>query len=158
MQILGRVESLWRYPVKSMRGERLEKAFAGRAGIYGDRLFAFRSTGVPPGFPFLPSRERERMLLYHPRLQLVESMLPPPNPTETGAPGPGVTAPSSVDTATAVKVVTPGGEEHSIDDPILMDCISGGRRDRHALDPLRTAHDRLLARLRLRNLDRPPTQ
>ena len=27
MEVLGHVESLWRYPVKSMRGEELEEAF-----------------------------------------------------------------------------------------------------------------------------------
>ena len=29
MSIVGQVESLWRYPVKSMRGEELEEAFVG---------------------------------------------------------------------------------------------------------------------------------
>ena len=29
MSIVGKVESLWRYPVKSMRGEELDEAFAG---------------------------------------------------------------------------------------------------------------------------------
>jgi hypothetical protein len=29
MSVVGKVESLWRYPVKSMRGEELEEAFAG---------------------------------------------------------------------------------------------------------------------------------
>ena len=28
MSIIGKVESLWRYPVKSMRGEELDEAFA----------------------------------------------------------------------------------------------------------------------------------
>jgi uncharacterized protein YcbX len=28
MSIIGKVESLWRYPVKSMRGEELEETFA----------------------------------------------------------------------------------------------------------------------------------
>jgi uncharacterized protein YcbX len=42
MSIIGTVESLWRYPVKSMRGAALSEAFVGFAGVYGDRLFAFR--------------------------------------------------------------------------------------------------------------------
>ncbi len=33
-----RVAELWRYPVKSMRGERLERAEVGADGIRGDRL------------------------------------------------------------------------------------------------------------------------
>ena len=32
---VGTVESLWRYPVKSMRGEELQEAFIGFAGVYG---------------------------------------------------------------------------------------------------------------------------
>ena len=37
MTTIGTVESLWRYPVKSMRGEELNEIFAGYAGVYGDR-------------------------------------------------------------------------------------------------------------------------
>lgn len=57
MKIIGRVESLWRYPVKSMRGEELAEAFAGFAGVYGDRLFAFRSSAIPKGFRYLTARQ-----------------------------------------------------------------------------------------------------
>jgi uncharacterized protein YcbX len=49
MTIIGKVESLWRYPVKSMRGEELREAFISFAGVYGDRLFAFRSAARPTG-------------------------------------------------------------------------------------------------------------
>jgi len=47
MSVTGAVESVWRYPVKSMRGEKLESAFVGFAGVYGDRLFAFRNSPKP---------------------------------------------------------------------------------------------------------------
>ena len=46
MSIVGTVDSLWRYPVKSMRGEELAQAFIGFSGIYGDRLFAFKALPV----------------------------------------------------------------------------------------------------------------
>ena len=49
MSIVGKVDSLWRYPVKSMRGEELEEAFAGYPGVYGDRVFAFKSSASPSG-------------------------------------------------------------------------------------------------------------
>ena len=49
--IIGTIDSLWRYPVKSMRGEELEELFAGYAGLYGDRLFAFEISASPHGFP-----------------------------------------------------------------------------------------------------------
>ena len=34
MNMVGTVESLWRYPVKSMRGEELDEIFAGYSGVY----------------------------------------------------------------------------------------------------------------------------
>ena len=57
MSIIGKVQSLWRYPVKSMRGEELEEAFMGFSGFYGDRLFAFTSSAAPKGFPYFTGRE-----------------------------------------------------------------------------------------------------
>jgi hypothetical protein len=35
-----RVDALWRYPVKSMMGERLQHAQIDRRGVHGDRLYA----------------------------------------------------------------------------------------------------------------------
>ena len=39
---LGRVTEIWRYPVKSMGGERLQQASVGRLGVPGDRGWALR--------------------------------------------------------------------------------------------------------------------
>jgi len=39
---LGTVAALWRYPVKSLRGEALERVAVGPDGIPGDRAFALR--------------------------------------------------------------------------------------------------------------------
>ncbi len=39
---VGTVETLWRYPVKSMLGERLEEAFLTKNGTLGDRAWALR--------------------------------------------------------------------------------------------------------------------
>ena len=64
MSAVGTVESLWRYPVKSMRGEELDELFAGYAGVYGDRLFAFESSASPKGFPFFTGREQRQMIRY----------------------------------------------------------------------------------------------
>ena len=61
MATIGKVDSLWRYPVKSMAGEALDEAFLGFAGVYGDRLFAFTSSAGPKGFPFLTAREQHEM-------------------------------------------------------------------------------------------------
>src|SRR3954463_4015379 len=63
MAVVGRVESLWRYPVKSMRGEELREAFLGFAGVCGDRIYAFRSRAAPKGFFCHTGREQEQILL-----------------------------------------------------------------------------------------------
>ncbi|MGA7869588.1 MAG: MOSC N-terminal beta barrel domain-containing protein [Candidatus Binatus sp.] len=42
MQVIGTVKEIWRYPVKSMAGERLQRANLGALGIYGDRGWAIR--------------------------------------------------------------------------------------------------------------------
>jgi MOSC domain-containing protein len=42
MQVIGTVKEIWRYPVKSMAGERMERATVGTMGIPGDRGWAIR--------------------------------------------------------------------------------------------------------------------
>ena len=69
MTVIGRIDSLWRYPVKSMRGEELAEAYVGFAGIYGDRLHAIRNAAAPAGFPYLTGREHEELLLWRPRFR-----------------------------------------------------------------------------------------
>ena len=79
MSIVGTVDSLWRYPVKSMRGEELEESFVGFPGVYGDRCFAFRSSARPKGFPYLTGREQEQLLRYRPRFRHPDKAAEPPN-------------------------------------------------------------------------------
>jgi|HubBroStandDraft_5_1064220.scaffolds.fasta_scaffold86897_2 uncharacterized protein YcbX len=38
--LVGSVEALWRYPVKSMMGERVETVIVTERGILGDRAYA----------------------------------------------------------------------------------------------------------------------
>lgn len=42
MQVIGAVKEIWRYPVKSMAGECLNRANVGALGIHGDRGWAIR--------------------------------------------------------------------------------------------------------------------
>ena len=83
MGIIGKVESVWRYPVKSMRGEELPETFVGYSGVYGDRLFAFKSSATPVGFPYLTGREVHEMLLYRPRFRYPEKAAKPDKLAET---------------------------------------------------------------------------
>ena len=138
MRTVGKIESLWRYPVKSMRGEELPEAFVGFPGVYGDRIHAFRSSGAPAGFPYLTGREQEAMLLYTPRFRHSERTAKPPNLAEADAIEPGLTAVYGEPSDLMVDVETPAGERLAIDDPRLMSLLREGIRDKHELTLLRS--------------------
>src|ERR1043166_9483815 len=62
---VGRVAALWRYPVKSMAPEALERADVGWHGIAGDRRWGFpRGDPDHDGFPWLTIRERPALARY----------------------------------------------------------------------------------------------
>jgi uncharacterized protein YcbX len=137
MKIVGRVHSVWRYPVKSMRGEELSQAFAGYGGIYGDRCYAFFSSGSVDGFPYLTGRQMETMLLYAPAYRHTEQMRLPPNLTQAEALTATPVYPD--DSGLQVDVRIPAGELLAIDDPHLIDSLRQGLRDKHQLT-LRRSH------------------
>lgn len=66
---IGAVEALFRYPVKSMSGERLDCAGLGWHGLEGDRRLAFRRTGDRSGFPWLTATKLPELLLFAPLRQ-----------------------------------------------------------------------------------------
>ncbi|MBI3474462.1 MAG: MOSC domain-containing protein [Acidobacteria bacterium] len=138
MKVVGKIESLWRYPVKSMRGEELQEAFVGFPGVYGDRLYAFRSAASPPGFPWLTAREQEAMLLYRPRYRHSERTLQPDNLAEAEALGSGLTPVYGELSDLMVDVDTPAGERFAIDDPKLMSLLREGIAEKHELTLLRS--------------------
>src|SRR5438874_2787574 len=136
MSIVGKVESLWRYPVKSMRGEELDEAFAGFSGIYGDRLFAFKSSASPKGFPYLTAREQTRLLQYRPRFRYPNKAARPVNLTEAESMGAN---PVSADPSElVVDVETPDGRTLAIDDPVLMELVRTDIDPKHQLTLMRS--------------------
>jgi uncharacterized protein YcbX len=64
---VGEVKALFRYPVKSMSGERLEVADLGWHGLEGDRRLAFRRTEDRGGFPFLTAGKLPELILFAPQ-------------------------------------------------------------------------------------------
>jgi uncharacterized protein len=120
MTVIGRIESLWRYPVKSMRGEALEQVFLGFSGVYGDRLYAFHSAQAPKGFPYHTAREQEELLLFTPRFRDGEAASKPINLAEADSMAPGVTPMFASLAALAVDVTTPDGAVLAVDDPGLI--------------------------------------
>jgi hypothetical protein len=68
MTVVGRVVALWRYPVKSMGAEALDRVEVSWHGLVGDRRWAFIRDGqVRSGFPWLTIRERPELAHYQPR-------------------------------------------------------------------------------------------
>lgn len=63
---IGRIEAIFRYPVKSMRGEPLEAATMGWHGLDGDRRFAFRRLDERGGFPWLSASKLPELILFTP--------------------------------------------------------------------------------------------
>ena len=136
MSLAGKIDSLWRYPVKSMRGQEVDEAFAGFSGIYGDRLFAFESSASPKGFPYLTAREQQRLLQYRPRFRYPDKAARPVNLTEAESMGanPVWADPSEL----MVDVETPDGRTLAIDDPALIDMLRTDIDQKHQLTLMRS--------------------
>jgi uncharacterized protein YcbX len=138
MAIVGRVESLWRYPVKSMRGEELEEMFAGYAGVYGDRLFAFASSANAKGFPYLTGRDQRQLLRYVPRFRFPDKAVRPINQVEAKTLSPLINPVSASPDELMLDVETPDGKTFPIDDPALIESLRAGLDHKHQLTLLRS--------------------
>ena len=138
MSIIGKVESLWRYPVKSMRGEELDEIFVGYAGIYGDRLFAFESSANPTGFPFLTGRDQRQMIRYRPRFRDPGKAARPVNLVQAEELSPILNPLSASATELMLDVETPDGKTFAIDDPKLIAHLRANIDAKHELKLLRS--------------------
>jgi len=69
LEEIGRVEALFRYPVKSMAGERLEVANLGWYGLEGDRRLALRRVDDRSGMPWLTASRLPGLLQFAPYRQ-----------------------------------------------------------------------------------------
>jgi len=64
---IGHVEAIFRYPVKSMGGERLEAATLGWNGLEGDRRLAFGRMNDRSGMPWLTAGRLPALVLFAPQ-------------------------------------------------------------------------------------------
>lgn len=92
MNLVATILQLARYPVKSMRGERLPAAALTFLGIPEDRRYAFVQAASRSAFPWLTARQLPEMLRYQPVVM--------------DAPGPD---------EPSVMVITPGGDKLRVD-------------------------------------------
>ncbi len=106
MRIVGTVQELRRFPVKSMAAESLQTVSAGWHGLAGDRRWAFIRPGIErSGFPWLTIREK-------PDLWRHEAYF---------------TDPSDVESSKTM-VRTPDGSEWEVTDPELAQRLGEGVR------------------------------
>jgi uncharacterized protein len=73
---IGWIEAIFRYPVKSMRGEQIDAAALGLHGIDGDRRLAFRRLDDRGGFPWLSAGRLADLVLFTPQGRDERSGLP----------------------------------------------------------------------------------
>ena len=110
--VIGRIGAIFRYPVKSMRGEPLEAGTLGWHGIEGDRRLAFRRLEERGAFPWLSASKLPELILFTPRRNHGEVL-----PTH---------------------VVTPEGEEMAVFGEALAADI--GRRHRAPVQMMQLKH------------------
>lgn len=138
MTNIGTVESLWRYPVKSMRGIEAPEAFIGFSGLFGDRCYAFRDTKARAGFPYLNGPRQPEILRYQPRFRTPERVVFPPNLSEAASIAPGVTPSNGDADDLALEVITPSGRAVALDDPALLEMLTEGVRGEHSVSVIRS--------------------
>jgi uncharacterized protein YcbX len=117
-QLVGRVASLWRYPVKSMAAEQLAETEVSWHGLAGDRRWAFIRDGeARNGFPWFTLRQRADLSHYRP------FFIEPERPN-----------------ASRTMVRTPGGAEYEVVDEALAKELGDGvrviKQDRGVFDTM----------------------
>jgi uncharacterized protein len=119
MDRIGTLETVCRYPVKSMAGEELGEAFVGFAGVMGDRAYAFVRAPGPAGFPWHTGREQEDLVLYRPHYREGAAASLPADVEKSFGMAPGVSPVFPAAGAFAVEVTTPAGQTLAVDSPEL---------------------------------------
>ena len=119
MSKIGRLESVWRYPVKSMRGECVDDVFVAYTGVMGDRVYAISSSSATPEFPWHTNREQEEFVLYHARYKNPQSTLKPA--AMEAALKELLNPPYPLADAFALEIEIPDGKTLDIEDPTFLD-------------------------------------
>ncbi len=78
MQI-GTIESIWRYPVKGMRGQEIPHVYTAFTGLMGDRIYGVVAADGDPGHPWHTGRNQEEFVLYKARYSSDKELLLPDN-------------------------------------------------------------------------------
>ncbi|HSP09876.1 MAG TPA: MOSC N-terminal beta barrel domain-containing protein [Candidatus Dormibacteraeota bacterium] len=96
---MATIEEIWRYPVKSMAGERVQSCLAGENGLEGDRRWALVDGAPNRAGKLLTIRQHERLMTYRARL-----------------------------VGQGVEVTTPGGAVRPLDDRLIAELAAESGR------------------------------
>jgi len=114
MSAIGRIDAIWRYPVKGMQGEEINSVFTGFGGVMGDRVYGIINGEGEKGFPWFTARDDEPFLLYRPKFKNGGPTVPE-NLADFEAIEPGIHPLFPTAEQFAVQVETPDGEVFDID-------------------------------------------
>ncbi len=120
---LGKLESIWRYPVKGMRGEEIPHVYAGFAGLMGDRVYGVIAADGDPAFPWHTGRDQEEFVLYKARFRSGDDLLLPKDLDAFEGLAPGIKPIDPTDEAYQVDVETPEGKVYDIESPDFLDDL-----------------------------------
>jgi len=121
MQI-GTIDSVWRYPVKGMRGEEVPHIYTAYTGLMGDRIYGVVAADGDPGHPWHTARNQEEFVLYKASYESSEELLLPKNLDATYSEWePGIDPLYPDADAFKVSVETPDGVTYDdIEDPAFV--------------------------------------
>lgn len=123
MSAIGVIESIWRYPVKSMRGETLNEIFVSFAGLMGDRLYGIVNGDGNPAFPWYTILDYEELLLYQPRYKNHSATLQPKNLAAAREMPPGINPLYPDKQQFGVEVETPDGNVYSLENDDFLEHL-----------------------------------
>ncbi|WP_319423036.1 MOSC domain-containing protein [Pleurocapsa sp. FMAR1] len=123
MSPIGEIESIWRYPVKSMRGETLDEIFVSFAGVMGDRLYGIINGDGNRAFPWYTIRDYEALLLYQPRYKNHSATLQPENLAAAQKMPPGINSLYPDQNQFSVEVETPDSDVYSLENNDFLDHL-----------------------------------
>ena len=122
---LGTIESIWRYPVKGMRGEEIPHVYTAYTGLMGDRIYGVVAADGSPGHPWHTGRDQKEFVLYNARYESSEELLLPKNLDASYSEWPQGIDPIYPDAdAFKVSVETPGGTTYDdIGNPAFIEDL-----------------------------------
>ncbi len=119
---IGTIDSVWRYPVKGMRGEEVPHIYTAYTGLMGDRIYGVVAADGDPGHPWHTGRNQEEFVLYKASYVSSEELLLPKNLDATYSEWePGIDPLYPDADAFKVNVETPTGVTYDdIEDPAFI--------------------------------------